>query len=60
MRWRLVTVRGRVVRSMTELVTPVPLTLSRLMLVRNSRVPGSIEFRAAGISATAAAAETVS
>ena len=59
MTWRLVAVRCRVVRSMTERVTPAPLTLSRPMLVRNSRVPGSMVFRAADISRTAAAAETV-
>ena len=57
--WRLVAVRGRVLRSMTERVTPAPLTLSRLMLVRNSSVPGSMVVRAAAISRTATAAETV-
>ena len=55
----MVAVRCRVVRSMAERVTPAPLTASRLMLVRNSRVPGSMVSRAADISLTAATAETV-
>ena len=51
---------GCVRRSMTVSVIWTPWARSRLMFRRNSRVAGSIRFRAAEISPTAVAAGTVS
>ncbi len=53
-------VSGCVRRSMTVSVSWTPWARSRLMFRRNSRVAGSIRFRAAEISPTAVAAGTVS